>query len=427
MNRTKNFMIHYRQAGCEMHPWNTLAPHESSIYTWEEPMKSRKLDLRVAPRQGMLGMRGMDAHPAAIRERQSRIFRQGVPNILFAKIPGVRIRLDGIGRAHPIPLHEPYTDDGHCLTARIGTEGTTRVLNVSKDGSADERMSLKRRREELSKLRQVYVQHRDIYSQLMEELANLAEEKREVMPRDQTKNFNLDAVENAIGGLQAEIHDADIHVRGRHHLLVEVIEAKGLQAKDISGLSDPFVQVYLKIQDKLLRRDPRYQQHFTTYVIEKTLNPKWQNQSFVFKVPPKAVSNPKAYSVHVKVKDFDGPVKKSDFLGRIDMQLDLLENEMELDGWYFLTRKSQLFQQPLQSCLETPDLGAIHLRMRWVHSLEGLVHNLKDWTEGKLQDLEVQQQHLGKEEMEQAGESNHLTPEPGLMNHQKENLKLRYE
>ncbi|TFJ84324.1 hypothetical protein NSK_004315 [Nannochloropsis salina CCMP1776] len=63
--------------------------------------------------------------------------------------------------------------------------------------------------------------------------------------------------------------------------------------------------------------------------------------------------------------------------------------------------------------------------MRWVHSLEGLVHNLKDWTEGKLQDLEVQQQHLGKEEMEQAGESNHLTPEPGLMNHQKENLKLR--
>ena len=43
--------------------------------------------------------------------------------------------------------------------------------------------------------------------------------------------------------------------------------------------------------------------------------------------------------------DFDGPVKKSDFLGQIDMQLDVLENEEELDGWYFLTPRPQLFQQ----------------------------------------------------------------------------------
>lgn len=41
-NKTKNHMMHFRQVGCESHPWSTLAPHEASIYTWEEPMKSHK-------------------------------------------------------------------------------------------------------------------------------------------------------------------------------------------------------------------------------------------------------------------------------------------------------------------------------------------------------------------------------------------------
>ena len=42
VNKTKNFMIHFRQLGCESHPWISLGPHESSTYTWEEPMKSHR-------------------------------------------------------------------------------------------------------------------------------------------------------------------------------------------------------------------------------------------------------------------------------------------------------------------------------------------------------------------------------------------------
>lgn len=34
---------------------------------------------------------------------------------------------------------------------------------------------------------------------------------------------------------------------------------------------------------------------------------------------------------------------QSDFLGQIDMQLDVLEDESEHDGWYFLTPKPSIF------------------------------------------------------------------------------------
>jgi hypothetical protein len=384
-------------------------------------MKPHKLDVRVAVRKSMPGQRASaTAVPVAVVERRG-LFCRGVPNEFAAKNSSVRVRLDEIGFTHAIPLQEPYTDDGRSLIARVGTEGTTRVLYVSKDGSAEETVSVEKRQEELAKLRQVYVEHHDVYSQLTEELAQHARQEYFLSPLGQLKDLNLSAVEDAIGSLQAELYNADPHIRERHHLLVEVKEAKGLRAGDISGLSDPFVQVSLKIQDRLFKRDPTYQQQYTTYVIEKSLNPKWQNQLFIFKVPPQAIANPKAYSIHVKVKDFDGPVKKSDFLGRIDMQLDVLENETELDGWYFLTPNPQLFQQSAQTGADQPDLGAIHLRMRWIHSLQGLVSNLQDWTKSKVMELEVQQQQMEKNKLQQEGAAEHhlQLEHDGPINHRK--------
>jgi hypothetical protein len=41
-NKTKHFMIHFRQLACESHPWTSLGPHESCVYTWEEPMKPHR-------------------------------------------------------------------------------------------------------------------------------------------------------------------------------------------------------------------------------------------------------------------------------------------------------------------------------------------------------------------------------------------------
>lgn len=60
-------------------------------------------------------------------------------------------------------------------------------------------------------------------------------------------------------------------------------------------------------------------------------------------IPPEAVQRPKLYSLRIRVMDFDGIMKKSDFLGQMDMQLDVLESEAEVDGWYFLTSRGSFF------------------------------------------------------------------------------------
>ena len=357
VNRTKNFMIHFRQLGCDSHPWVSLAPHESTLYTWEEPLKAHRLDLRVGVKKGG----GQQQHQQHAAPAGRRLLGRGhVPHEFVGKNSSIRVRLDEIGFVHSIPLQDvtsALTDEGPSLVARVEAEGTTRVLYVSKDGAGEEALTTEKRQEELAKQRLLYVRHRGVYQQLREEMLLQECMQNEPQPRSLPllKVLNLDAVEGAIAGLQAELGATDPHIRERHHLLVEVKEAKGLRAGDISGLSDPFVQLGLKVNDRLLKRDAGYrQQRFTTYVVEKTLSPKWQNQLFIFRVPPEAHANPKAYSIRVKVKDFDGPVKKSDFLGQIDMQLDVLENEAELDGWYFLTHRPQLFQQSPQTTSDQP-------------------------------------------------------------------------
>jgi len=355
VNKTKGFMVHFRQLGCDYHPWVSLAPHESTIYTWEEPMRAHRLDLRVGLKQG--GGQQQHDQQQTVPAGRRLLGRGGVPHEFVGKTSSVRVRLDEIGFVHSISLQDAgagHTDEGPSLVARVEAEGMTRVLYICKDGASEEALSAEKRQKELVKRRQLFQRQRSVYQQLREEMALQERMQAEPQQRPLLKVLNLDAVEGAIAGLQAELGATDPHVRERHHLLVEVKEAKGLQTGEISGLSDPFVQLSLKINDRLFKRDPSYRQRFTTYVVEKTLSPKWQNQLFIFRVPPEARANPKSYSIRVKVKDFDGPVKKSDFLGQIDMQLDVLENEAELDGWYFLTPRPQLFQQSPQTTSDQP-------------------------------------------------------------------------
>ena len=164
-------------------------------------------------------------------------------------------------------------------------EGVTRVLYVSRDGSLEGSMTVEQRETELLKMKNQYTEHLDLYRQLYEEIE--AKERGEAMERTQ-RILNLSAVEDALQNLQAsfdeEMNDDSVHIRQRHHLLVEVKEAKGLQAADMNGMSDPFVDLSLKTTDRQIKLDKSYRQRHSTYVIERSLNPKWQNQVFLIKV-----------------------------------------------------------------------------------------------------------------------------------------------
>lgn len=66
----------------------------------------------------------------------------------------------------------------------------------------------------------------------------------------------------------------------------QVLAATSLRPTDLQGYSDPYCVCYLKIPDSgEVSIDGRFRgQRGETYFVEKTLNPKWSGQRFVFKV-----------------------------------------------------------------------------------------------------------------------------------------------
>ena len=47
-NRSRNSTMYFRQRGCHNHPWRVLKPGSFEMYCWEEPMKAKRLTVRVA-------------------------------------------------------------------------------------------------------------------------------------------------------------------------------------------------------------------------------------------------------------------------------------------------------------------------------------------------------------------------------------------
>ena len=74
-------------------------------------------------------------------------------------------------------------------------------------------------------------------------------------------------------------------------LFLKVLAATSLRPTDLQGFSDPYCVCYLKIPDAIgsagagVPADDRFRgQRGETYFCEKTLNPKWSGQRFIFKV-----------------------------------------------------------------------------------------------------------------------------------------------
>ncbi|KAI6225220.1 C2 calcium-dependent membrane targeting domain containing protein [Aphelenchoides fujianensis] len=81
---------------------------------------------------------------------------------------------------------------------------------------------------------------------------------------------------------------------GENKLTVVVMECKNLKKMDVLGLSDPYVKIYLMMQNKRLEKKK-------TTIKMKTLNP-YFNESFSFDVTPEKMQR---VHLHVIVSDYD--------------------------------------------------------------------------------------------------------------------------
>ncbi|KAG1961618.1 synaptotagmin-6 [Pimephales promelas] len=120
-------------------------------------------------------------------------------------------------------------------------------------------------------------------------------------------------------------------------ILVKILKAFDLPAKDLCGSSDPYVKIYLL---------PDRKQKFQTRVHRKTLNPTF-DESFQFPVPYDELS---ARKLHLSVFDFDR-FSRHDMIGEV-----ILDNLLEVSD---LSRETSIWRDIQYATSESVDLGEI--------------------------------------------------------------------
>ncbi|KAA0707711.1 Synaptotagmin-6 Synaptotagmin VI [Triplophysa tibetana] len=120
-------------------------------------------------------------------------------------------------------------------------------------------------------------------------------------------------------------------------ILVTILKAFDLPAKDLCGSSDPYVKIYLL---------PDRKRKFQTRVHRKTLNPTF-DETFQFPVPYEELVSRK---LHLSVFDFDR-FSRHDMIGEV-----ILENLFEASD---LSRETSIWKDIQYATSESVDLGEI--------------------------------------------------------------------
>ena len=139
--------VYYRQRACDSHPWRRLPPGESAAYTWEEPMKPKKLSVRVGVGEWIEHRyKKQNRNNASGREKTwiplfSYHFIQNEEMGHFGSIKTVKLEEIGYTDRLPCPsicdmrqvsLNERVENPLHC---HVDTEGATRVLIISDEAT----------------------------------------------------------------------------------------------------------------------------------------------------------------------------------------------------------------------------------------------------------------------------------------------------
>jgi hypothetical protein len=232
----------------------------------------------------------------SVRLRQAIAFRY-INNAERAGFgPTVTVRLVEIGFKSLLPplAKELGKPESNFLNCEVDTDGRTRLLIVSDDsGSSNETMSINRNLDILN--RQIEGEHRR--STELESLIlflsppTRPEGERGVSPTDvQTEGtFHGDDRVVAVQKEMKQIVDdfpEDNTVTSCHHVVVDIVEAVGLSSSDFIGSCNPYCEVILKGRSRSRTHFLQNRRNLRkTYFLDKSLNPKWRDQAFVFDVP----------------------------------------------------------------------------------------------------------------------------------------------
>ncbi|XP_048869665.1 synaptotagmin-C-like [Brienomyrus brachyistius] len=148
-------------------------------------------------------------------------------------------------------------------------------------------------------------------------------------------------------------------------LIVKILKALDLPAKDANGFSDPYVKIYLL---------PDRKKKFQTKVHRKTLNPVF-NETFQFGVPLAELHNRK---LHFSIYDFDR-FSRHDLIGQVvvDNLLDFSEGSGEKPVW----------RDIVEGTAERADLGELNFSLCYLPTAGRLTATVIKATNLKAMDL----------------------------------------
>ena len=179
-NRAMDHVVFFRQRSCSSYPWNQVLPGESLSYTWEEPLRPRKLIVRVGPRSTIVPVKRGDAHNQGETsnhggEEETRCYEREkgkkdnemkknrskrLKQLLSAQYvkneeegglgASVSVKLEVIGFRDILPCPKASDngtlspDDEDYLNCHVDTDGVTRVLIITdKKENEDERTDIR--------------------------------------------------------------------------------------------------------------------------------------------------------------------------------------------------------------------------------------------------------------------------------------------
>lgn len=418
-NRSINHIVFFRQRGCDGHPWNILLPGESIPYSWEEPMRSKKLTVRVAHKsQDVFKVNSGDASSmdesisgvameqetevdiaaATEHEKQAARVARLRQALAYQYVdteerggygPSITVRLEEIGFRAFLPI--PSTETGRnahrrrkFLNCEVDTDGGTRLLIVSDDvGTTDDRNVLNSHLETLKK--QIAYEEQRITGLHSLHYLLSKETSESVKGKQEERSERIEVIE---GDAKRFVEDfaEETTMSSRHQVVVEVMEAVGLNASDFVGSCNPYCEIFLKGRSKSKqhyfqkRRNKR-----KTYFIEKSLNPRWTDQTFVFDVPEEAVRVTRGHHLLLRVRNFR-LVGQHPILGQAAVHFGSLRNQHELVGWYPLAGRTG------RSDMETVQLsdvsrGSVKLRVQWVYTTSALIDYFLMLSQNRLNQL----------------------------------------
>jgi hypothetical protein len=386
-NRSISCTMYYRQRGCSGHPWQSLKSGQSGAYAWEEPLKAKRLTVRVSIDNFFLGL---DDDEYEALETSSVAIREGRDKSLIRKVkdeeeavfsPSISVRLEEIGFKEYLTCPLPGKGGTEVSKVRyldlsVDVVGATRVLVVQDASSEDDTLQLERHL---------------LFLQRM-----VAEEDMRIQDLIQL-NENLNSREDPAGFLEGAKSimmgfPEDPMIKQCDQLVIQILEANGLSPDTFVGTCNPYCEVSLKDSNRPRRLFRRKVDVRRTYYVKKTVNPTWNCQSFVFDVPQQAVEAPRGHSVVIWLRNFQ-LFGRHTVLGRAQVELLSVRNQKPLVGWFPLAGRTG--RHELENPLSHWGRGSVKLRIQWIHSPSSLLDYFTLMAEKRLFDLQQSLQGMG--------------------------------